>query len=56
MCVCVCGGGGGGGGGGGRRGCILVFSKTFCKTIRNLQLNSRTINKEIRIESANSDL
>ena len=28
----------------------------FFKSIRNLQFNLRTINKEIRIESANSDL
>ena len=42
--------------GGGGVLCELVFSKTFFKIIRNIQLNSRTINKEIRIESANSDL
>ena len=40
------GGGGGGGGGAGGGGA----------TIRNLKFNSRTINKEIEIESANSDL
>ena len=45
-------GGGGGGGGVGE----LVFTKTFCKTIRKLQFNSKTINKDIMIESANSDL
>ena len=39
-----------------KKGGELVFSKTFYKSMRNLQLSSRTINKEIIIESANSDL
>ena len=34
----------------------LDLSKPFCKSIRNLQFNLRTINKEISIESANLDL
>ena len=29
--------------------------KLFAKKIRNIQFNSKTINKEIMIESANSD-
>ena len=33
----------------------LDFSKTFCKSIRNIQFNSRTINKEMKIKSTNSD-
>ena len=41
---------------GGERKGELIFSKFFCKLIRNLQFNSRIINKEIRIKSANSNL
>ena len=33
----------------------LDFSKTFCKSIRNIQFNSRTTKKEIKIKSTNSD-
>ena len=39
-----------------QRGGELDFLKTFCKLIRSLQFNSRTINREIMIKSAKSNL
>ena len=45
-----------GGGGGGGAWLNWFSQKKIYKTIGNLQFNSRTINKEIMIESENFDL